>query len=128
LAILAETPQRVFSVEDGFAVIARKAMENNIRLRFQALIYPVTDSSLSTASWLEFAKGLWRRSLLQNRPGIYMCLTLRDAKTLKRRLYWRRNWRTLLLPSLLSENMIRYVTKGWHTQKSYAMLSSYCSG
>ncbi|SKD09503.1 acetyl esterase [Chitinophaga ginsengisegetis] len=40
-------------------VIARHAKENNgPALRFQALIYPVTDASLQTPSWKEFAEGL----------------------------------------------------------------------
>jgi acetyl esterase len=41
------------------AVIARHAKEHNgPALRFQALIYPVTDASLQTPSWKEFAEGL----------------------------------------------------------------------
>jgi acetyl esterase len=40
------------------AVIARKAKENKLtQVRYQALIYPVTDSSFSTASWEQFADG-----------------------------------------------------------------------
>lgn len=41
------------------AVISRHAKENNgPALRFQALIYPVTDASLQTPSWKAFAEGL----------------------------------------------------------------------
>lgn len=41
------------------AVIARHAREHGgPALRFQALIYPVTDASLQTPSWKEFAEGL----------------------------------------------------------------------